>query len=64
MRIIQLFLYIDSVEEVVSLFEVEMKKPRNLSASESEECGPGEGVGVYAKKYVTFSTYAQRNVVY
>jgi hypothetical protein len=41
-------LYIDSVEEVLSLFEVELKKPRNLSASESEGRGHGEGVGVYA----------------
>ena len=42
------FLYIDSAEEVVSLFEVELQKPRNLSAHESEECEHGEGVGVYA----------------
>ena len=48
MSIIQLFLYIDSAEEVVSLFEVELQKPRNLSASESEERGHGKGVGVYA----------------
>jgi len=41
-------LYIDSAEEVVSLFEVELQKPRNLSASESEERGHGEGGGVYA----------------
>ena len=32
------FLYIDSTEEVVSLFEVELLKPRNLSVHESEEC--------------------------
>ncbi len=44
------FLYIDSTEEVVSLFEVEFQKPRNLSVhtSESEERAHGEGVGVYA----------------
>ncbi len=30
------------------LFEVELQKPRNLSASESEDRGHGEGVGVYA----------------
>ena len=41
------FVDIDSTEEVVSLFEVELQKPRNLSASESEECEHGEGVGVY-----------------
>ena len=45
--IIQLLLYIDSTEEDVSLFQVELQKPRNLSVSESEECGHGEGVGVY-----------------
>ena len=39
---------IDSAEEVVSLFEVELQKPRNLSAHESGECEHGEGVGVYA----------------
>ena len=38
--------YIDSAEEVVSLFEV-VQKPRNLSAHESEECEHGEGVGAY-----------------
>jgi hypothetical protein len=48
LSIIQLLLYIDSAEEVVSLFEVELQKPRNLSASEREERGHGEGVGVYA----------------
>ena len=48
LSIIQLLLYIDSAEEVVSLFEVELQKPRNLSAHESEECEHGEGVGVYA----------------
>ena len=46
--IIQLLLYIDSTEEVVILFEVELQKPRTLSASESEERRHGEGVGVYA----------------
>ena len=30
LSIIQLFLYIDSTEEVVNLFEVELQKPRNL----------------------------------
>ena len=45
LSIIQLFLYIDSDEEVVSLFEVELQKPRNLSVHESEECEYGEGVG-------------------
>ncbi len=38
---------IDSTEEVVVLFDVELQKPRNLSTSESEECGHGEGVGMY-----------------
>ena len=42
------FVDIDSTEEVVNLFEVELQKPRNLSAHESEECEHGEGVGVYA----------------
>ena len=41
------FVNIDSAEEVVSLFEVELQKPRNLSAHESEEYEDGEGVGVY-----------------
>ena len=41
------FLYIDSTEEVGSLFEVELQKPRNLSTHESEECEHGEGVGVH-----------------
>ena len=40
-------LFIDCAEEVVSLLEVELQKPRNLSAHESEECEHGEGVGVY-----------------
>ena len=35
------FLYIDSTEEVVSLFEVEVQKPRNLNGSEGEERGYG-----------------------
>jgi hypothetical protein len=30
----------------VSSFEVDLQKPRNLSASESEERGHGKGVGV------------------
>ena len=38
---------IDSTEEVISLFEVELQKPRNLNPSESEECEDGEGVCVY-----------------
>ena len=42
------FLYIDSAEEVVSLFDVELQKPRNLSAHESEKCEHGKGVGVHA----------------
>ena len=46
LRIIQLLPNIDSTEEVLSLFEVEVQKPIDLSASESEECGYGEGVGV------------------
>ena len=32
----------------LSLFEVELLKPRNLSAHESEEYEHGEGVGVHA----------------
>ncbi len=32
----------------VILVEVELQKPRNLSAGEREECGHGEGVGVYS----------------
>ncbi len=48
------FLYIDSSEEVVSLFEVELQKPRNLSASDREEIGNGEGRDVFPK--VLFST--------
>jgi hypothetical protein len=39
--------YIDSNEEVVSLFQVEFQKPRNLSVIESEESGYGVGVRVY-----------------
>jgi hypothetical protein len=42
------FVNVNSTKEVVSLFEVELQKPRNLSAHESEECEHGEGVGVYA----------------
>ena len=38
--------YIDSTEEVVRLFVVELQKPRNLCAHESEECDQGEGLGV------------------
>ena len=34
---LSIILYIDSAEEVVRLFEVELQKPRNLSA-QSEEC--------------------------
>ena len=41
------FVDIDSAEEVASLFEVELQKPRNLSAHDSEECEDEEGVGVY-----------------
>ena len=41
------FVDIDSVKEVVSLFEEELQKPRNLSTHESEECENWEGVGVY-----------------
>jgi hypothetical protein len=47
LRIIQLLVYIDSVEEVLTPVEVELQKPRNLSASEIQERGHGEGVGVY-----------------
>ena len=42
------FVDIDSTEEVVDLIEIDLQKPRNLSAHESEECEHGEGVGVYA----------------
>jgi hypothetical protein len=31
----------------VSLFEVDLQKPRNLRVHESEVCDSGEGVGVY-----------------
>ncbi len=37
------FVDFDSSEEVGSLFEVELQKPRNLSGHESEECEHGEG---------------------
>ena len=30
----------------LSLFEVDLEKPRNLSGHESEECDHGEGVGI------------------
>ena len=46
-----LFLYIDSTEEVVSLFEVDLQKPRNLRSHESDECEYGEGVGVYVSLF-------------
>ena len=42
-----IILCIDSVEEVVNLFEVELQKPRNLNSLESEDRGHGETVGVY-----------------
>ena len=44
------FLYIDSVEEVVRLLEVELQKPRNMSVHESEECEHGVDVGVGVMK--------------
>ena len=44
---LSIILYIDSTEEVVTLFEVELQKPRNLKTHESEECEYGVGVGVY-----------------
>ena len=40
---------IDYDEEVISLFEVELQKSRNLSASKREECGHREGVCVYSE---------------
>ncbi len=43
------FLYIDSTEEVVNLYEVEVQKRRNLSVHESEESDHGEGVGVMSR---------------
>jgi hypothetical protein len=46
-------LYIDSAQEVVSVSEVELQKPRNLSASESEERGRGEDASV--TKLIFFS---------
>ena len=49
----KLLLYIDSTEEVVRLFEVELQKPRNLSTHESEECEYGEGGCVYATLMVS-----------
>ena len=55
------FLDIDSTEEVVSLFEVELQKPRNLSAHECEDgvfvfirIKKGEGHG---KKGVTLKLW-------
>ena len=41
------FVTIDSTEEIVRFFEVDLQKPRNLSVHESGECEDGEGVGVY-----------------
>ena len=38
---------IDSPEDGIILFEVDLQKPRNLSTSGREECGHGEGVCVY-----------------
>ena len=42
------FVDIDSTEEVVIFFEVDLQRPKNLSVYESEECEYGEGVVVYA----------------
>ncbi len=42
------FVDIDSTEEVVSLFELDLQKPRNLSTHEREEREHGEGRDVYA----------------
>ncbi len=55
---------IDSTEEVISLFEVEIQKPRNLSASEREDREPLRSKVYYNRikkdevqgKYVTFVT--------
>jgi hypothetical protein len=41
------FVDVDSSEECISLLEIELQKPRNLSPHESEESEHGEGVGVY-----------------
>ena len=35
------FVDIDSTEEVVILFEVELQKPRDMCAHENEECDHG-----------------------
>ena len=52
-------LYIDSTEEVVSFFEVELQKQMNLSTHESEECDHGEGV-----EYEYASLHIQLEFVY
>ena len=45
--LVKFLYYIDSTEEVESLCEVDLEKPRNLSTHESEECEDWEGVDVY-----------------
>ena len=42
-----LFLHVDSTDEVVNFFEVDLEKLRNLKTHESEECEDGKGVFVY-----------------
>ncbi len=48
MSIIQLLLYIESSEDAVSLFKVELQKTRNLTVSEREERGHGTCGDVHA----------------
>ena len=54
------FVDIDSTEEVVRLFEVELQKPRNLSTHESEECEYGEVVGLLVLLRVVCILYSQK----
>ena len=55
---LSIILYIDSTEEVVSLVEVELQKPRNLSVHESEECEHGEGVVTW-DRHIYYYYYEQ-----
>ena len=51
---------IDSDEQVISLFEVDLQKPRNLSVYDSEECEHEEGVCVYYCVTVRFCEVKQQ----